>query len=114
MPPQRGDGVYVSSALGRTKRSGALYREMLKAEKITANAVHHYGDNPHSDVDVLKAEGFFDDLPIGIADLGWYLTVQTALQRLSARLAPTSSRAPHDADNSNKAGRGARNPAPLR
>ena len=63
---------------------------------------------------LLKAEGFCDDLPIGIADLGWYLTVQTALQRLSARLAPTSSRAPHDADNPNEARRGARNPAPLR
>src|SRR5262249_21377499 len=47
-----GDGIYVSSTLGRTKRSGALYREMLKAEKVAANAVHHYGDNPHSDVDV--------------------------------------------------------------
>jgi FMN phosphatase YigB (HAD superfamily) len=52
-----GDGVYVSSALGRTKRSGALYREMLKAEKVTANAVHHYGDNPHSDVDVPRRLG---------------------------------------------------------
>jgi predicted HAD superfamily hydrolase len=28
-----GDAVYVSSALGRTKRSGALYREMLRGKK---------------------------------------------------------------------------------
>ena len=34
--------------------------------------------------------------------------MQTALQRLSARLAPTSNRAPHDADNPNEARRGAR------
>ena len=52
-----GDGVYVSSALGRTKRSGSLYREMLNAEKVAANAVHHYGDNPHSDVDVPRRLG---------------------------------------------------------
>ena len=52
-----GDGIYVSSALGCTKRSGALYREMLKAEKVTAGAVHHYGDNPHSDVDVPRRLG---------------------------------------------------------
>jgi FMN phosphatase YigB (HAD superfamily) len=52
-----GDGIYVSSALGRTKRSGALYKEMLKAEKVSANAVHHYGDNPHSDVDVPRRLG---------------------------------------------------------
>jgi FMN phosphatase YigB (HAD superfamily) len=324
-----GDGIYVSSALGRTKRGGGLYREMLKAEKVAADAVHHYGDNPHSDVDVprrlgiaatlladarfnqwerailnceaapdetaarlvgsmrlfrlsasrefnsgvrdlvatflgpaamlwaawvlaaarrdgvrrlyfaardahlvwraarvlaprfgdidcrylkisrqsvllpavedispdgipwllrsweiarldrlipklglqwqevarhfaplakgegpgkqltteqewkefwavlqtpalkalltariaerretalayLKAEGFCDDMPIGIADLGWYLTVQTGLQRLSARLAPASTRSQHDANNHNEARRGARNPAPLR
>ena len=44
-----GDGIYVSSDVGFTKRSGNLFREVLKREAITADAIHHYGDNLQSD-----------------------------------------------------------------
>src|SRR5207237_809039 len=40
------------------------------------------GERRDTTLAYLRAEGLCDDLPIGIADLGWYLTVQTALQKL--------------------------------
>jgi predicted HAD superfamily hydrolase len=44
------DGFYVSSSLGLTKRSGTLFREILKREKVAACDVRHIGDNLKSDV----------------------------------------------------------------
>ena len=47
---QSGDGIYVSSASAVTKRGGELFNVVLSREGVTAGDLHHYGDNPHSDL----------------------------------------------------------------
>jgi predicted HAD superfamily hydrolase len=44
-----GDGIYVSSEVGKTKASGNLFRHLLVQENVPASKVLHIGDNPHSD-----------------------------------------------------------------
>jgi hypothetical protein len=85
-----GDGIYVSSTFGRTKRSGALYREMIEVEKVGANAVHHHGDNPHSDVDVPRRLGIAATLLTDAHFNRWeraVLDCETAPNERAARLA---------------------------
>ncbi|MCR5147056.1 MAG: HAD-IA family hydrolase [Clostridia bacterium] len=41
--------IYVSSEYGKTKRSGSLFKEVLKNEKVDASKVIHIGDNLMSD-----------------------------------------------------------------
>ncbi|HUY37280.1 MAG TPA: hypothetical protein VMV13_00545 [Candidatus Binataceae bacterium] len=56
------DGCYVSSAVGLTKESGALFNYMLQQEKITARDIHHYGDNAGSDYRIPKQLGISSEL----------------------------------------------------
>jgi FMN phosphatase YigB (HAD superfamily) len=58
------DGLYVSSELGITKRSGSLFRETLKREGVSAADVCHYGDNATSDVEI----------PVGLGISSTHLT----------------------------------------
>jgi FMN phosphatase YigB (HAD superfamily) len=85
-----GDGLYASSAVGVTKRTGALYSAVLKSEKIAAVELLHHGDNPHSDVDVprrfgisatLLAEAHLNDWERAVVDC------ETAPKKAAARLA---------------------------
>lgn len=48
---------YCSSTYLRTKRSGALYREVLKAEGLQPADLLFIGDNPYSDVDSPTQQG---------------------------------------------------------
>jgi FMN phosphatase YigB (HAD superfamily) len=56
------DGCYVSSAVGLTKESGALFNFILQHEKISARDIHHYGDNSGSDYRVPKRLGISSEL----------------------------------------------------
>jgi predicted HAD superfamily hydrolase len=47
---QEGDGLYVSSEVGLIKRSGNMYKYVLKQENCHVNEIVHYGDNWYSDV----------------------------------------------------------------
>jgi FMN phosphatase YigB (HAD superfamily) len=47
---ETGDGIYVSSTAGVTKRTGGLFKTILNREGIVARDLHHCGDDPHSDV----------------------------------------------------------------
>jgi FMN phosphatase YigB (HAD superfamily) len=55
------DGIYVSSAVGLTKESGALFKYILQQEKITPPEMRHCGDNPGSDYGVPKRLGISCD-----------------------------------------------------
>ncbi|MEI6413231.1 MAG: HAD-IA family hydrolase [Pseudomonadota bacterium] len=44
------DRVYVSSETGIGKHTGRLFHHVLESEGVTAAAMLHIGDNPHSDV----------------------------------------------------------------
>jgi|GEM_PF-1331859 len=52
-----GDNIYVSSDTYLTKRSGDLYKLLLKNENIKAQELLHYGDNKYSDIHVAKKMG---------------------------------------------------------
>ena len=51
------DPVYVSGDIGLTKASSALYQYVLEKEQLPPQALHHYGDNLHSDVIVPRKLG---------------------------------------------------------
>ncbi|HSS95801.1 MAG TPA: hypothetical protein VLK33_02160, partial [Terriglobales bacterium] len=51
------DGIYVSSDIGVTKRSGALFVEAMKRETADVKELHHYGDNSNSDFRVPRKLG---------------------------------------------------------
>ena len=51
------DGIYVSSAVRLTKRTGALFEHVLRKEGIAPRDMHHYGDNLISDVRIPKRLG---------------------------------------------------------
>ena len=44
------DRIYVSSTAGVTKWTGGLFKTILNSEGIEARDLHHYGDDPLSDV----------------------------------------------------------------
>jgi FMN phosphatase YigB (HAD superfamily) len=52
-----GDGLFVSSEVGLTKRTGNLFRHMLRLEKVGPGCVRHYGDNAVSDVQIPRTLG---------------------------------------------------------
>jgi FMN phosphatase YigB (HAD superfamily) len=54
---QEGDGIYVSSATGVTKRLGGIFKLILEREGILSRDLHHYGDDPHSDVNMPRRLG---------------------------------------------------------
>ena len=47
---QPGDGLYVSSEVGKRKDRGELFRHLLQQENVRALDVFHVGDNPVSDL----------------------------------------------------------------
>lgn len=47
---KEGDGLYISSDIGLTKRSGALFKYILEKENCEECQVIHCGDDLHSDV----------------------------------------------------------------
>ncbi|MBV8732922.1 MAG: hypothetical protein JO336_24195 [Acidobacteriia bacterium] len=57
-----GDGLFVSSDAGVCKRSGNLFRHILRIEGIAAASLHHFGDNPVSDVSAPQALGISAEL----------------------------------------------------
>ena len=54
---REGDGIYVSSAWGRTKATGNLFKKVLEAEKLEPRELRHCGDNAASDVEVPRRLG---------------------------------------------------------
>lgn len=54
---QTGDGIYVSSEVGKTKSSGNLFAHVLEREKIGAAELLHTGDNRHSDFEIPQKMG---------------------------------------------------------
>ena len=52
-----GDGCYVSSAIGLTKRNGTLFRHVLATESVAPSNLVHLGDNPWGDVEVPRRLG---------------------------------------------------------
>lgn len=54
---EKGDGCYVSSALGLTKRTGSLFRHVLEVEAVSSRDLIHFGDNKTSDYSVPKGLG---------------------------------------------------------
>ena len=54
---EESDAIYASSAAGVTKWAGGLFKLILSREGIAAEELHHYGDNPHSDVSVPRRLG---------------------------------------------------------
>jgi predicted HAD superfamily hydrolase len=54
---REGDGLFVSSEVGLTKRTGNLFRHMLRVEGVDPAHVRHYGDNPVSDVEMPRSLG---------------------------------------------------------
>lgn len=54
---QAGDKLYVSSACGKTKQTGSLYRHIAADNKLCFRQWYHWGDNRHSDYHVPKKMG---------------------------------------------------------
>ena len=52
-----GDRLYVSCEVGATKRSGEMFRRVLKTESIRANQLVHIGNNALSDVKIPRRFG---------------------------------------------------------
>jgi len=59
---QEGDGLYVSSATGGTKRTGTLFRQVIAGEGIAPAEIRHIGDNPASDVESARRCGLQAEL----------------------------------------------------
>lgn len=51
------DAIYVSAAIGVTKRSGYLFHHLLRTENAPAGAVLHLGDHYHSDFRIPRLLG---------------------------------------------------------
>jgi predicted HAD superfamily hydrolase len=51
------DKVYASASIGLTKRSGNLYRHMLREEAVEAGALTHFGDHYDADHCVPRSLG---------------------------------------------------------
>jgi FMN phosphatase YigB (HAD superfamily) len=51
------DPVYVSGEIGLTKHNGQLFPYVLAQENLGPGQLHHWGDNPHSDVLVPARQG---------------------------------------------------------
>ena len=49
--------LYVSGDLGKKKRSGAIYKQMIDELQISPKDILHIGDNPVSDYEVIKKLG---------------------------------------------------------
>jgi FMN phosphatase YigB (HAD superfamily) len=60
-----GDRFYISSELQRTKQSGDIFAHVAQDLAVEASAIHHVGDNAHSDVRMPRRAGLsaesFDD-----------------------------------------------------
>jgi FMN phosphatase YigB (HAD superfamily) len=85
-----GDGLYVSSAFGHTKKSGALFRSILASEGIAAHGLHHHGDNRISDVLVPRALGIATTLVTSSRLTAWeraLLSTPDSLRDTASRLA---------------------------
>lgn len=54
---ERGDGIYVSSDVGKTKRTGSLFKHVLEAENVRPQEVLHMGDNELSDLKIPRGIG---------------------------------------------------------
>lgn len=54
---QQGDGLYVSSEVGKVKWTGSLYRHVLKEEGVPSSRVRHTGDNGHGDGEAARTVG---------------------------------------------------------
>lgn len=52
-----GDNIYVSGETGLLKRTGNLFKYVLKSEAIKPSQMYHYGDNKRSDVYMAKLSG---------------------------------------------------------
>ena len=59
---QPGDGIYVSSEIGKTKASGSLYKHVLDQEAVSPLEIKHIGDNLKSDYSVPRSLGIQADL----------------------------------------------------
>lgn len=57
-----GDGLYVSSDVGKTKVSGNLFKYMLEKEGVHPTMVWHTGDNQYSDYAVPRKLGMHANL----------------------------------------------------
>lgn len=55
--PKLFDGLFLSSASGRAKWEGGLFREACRHFNIHPNELLHVGDNPHADVQMAAAVG---------------------------------------------------------
>ena len=51
------DKLYISSEIGETKRSGKLFRFVLKDQKIKPNEIIHIGDDANNDILMPKSIG---------------------------------------------------------
>ncbi|MFP4134825.1 MAG: hypothetical protein ACLFTJ_11815, partial [Halothece sp.] len=51
------DPIYVSSEIGFTKKTGNLFKYVLKREGIKPHQLHHYGDNIYRDVMIPRKLG---------------------------------------------------------
>ncbi|HEX3716445.1 MAG TPA: hypothetical protein VH595_00625 [Verrucomicrobiae bacterium] len=51
------DGIYVSSEIGKTKRTGNLFKHVLQMEKCSPREIIHTGDNEISDFESPKSLG---------------------------------------------------------
>jgi len=68
---QTGDGLYVSSDMRLTKRTGRLFKHVLETEKINAENLLHTGDNPAADYDAPRRLGINAELYSGTQPQGF-------------------------------------------
>ena len=65
-----GDGLYVSSRHGVTKRTGRLFQLFLSTEQVRPREVVHVGDNPYTDAKMPLSLGIqvqpFQDAQLGL------------------------------------------------
>lgn len=55
--PLQKNSLFVSGDIGLTKHSGSLFHHVLQALSLEPGQLHHWGDNPHSDVAVPQRLG---------------------------------------------------------
>jgi FMN phosphatase YigB (HAD superfamily) len=73
-----GSCVYVSSELGCSKATGALFRAVLEREAIRAQDAHHIGNDPETDVRGAKAARLRATLDLSCALNRYEQILQTA------------------------------------
>src|SRR5262249_46440434 len=82
-----------------TEQEWREFWAILQSSELQSFLTARIAERRRAALAYLEAQGLNDDVPMAMADLGWFLTVQTALQKLSGWLKSAPAAAALQPDN---------------